>query len=87
MLSLMLELRLVLKAIVAREAARQLAALPVIEDASDVLACNAGHGGKVGLPDLLTDDLTGRTNFGSFATWAAIPHLSGYYCVADQIKS
>src|SRR5215831_13708072 len=63
MLSLMLELHLVLKAIVAREAAHQLVALPVIEDAGDVLACNAGHGGEVGLPDLLTDDDPSRPDF------------------------
>ena len=55
-LNLILESRLVLKAIVAGRAAHQLTALPIIEDASDVLACNAGHGGEVGLPDLLTDD-------------------------------
>jgi hypothetical protein len=53
----MLELRLILKAIVARRAAHQLAALPVVEDAGHGFACNAGHGGEVGLLDLLTDGL------------------------------
>src|SRR6516165_3024698 len=59
----MVELRLVLKAIIPRWAAHQLAALPVIEDGGDVLACNAGHGGEVGLLDLLTDDDPSRSDF------------------------
>src|SRR6516164_2673283 len=62
-LNLILESRLVLKAIVAGRAAHQLTALPIIEDASDVLACNAGHGGEVGLPDLLTNDDPSRPDF------------------------
>jgi hypothetical protein len=40
---------------VARQAAHQFAALPVVEDPGHVFACNSGHGGEVGLPDLLTD--------------------------------
>ena len=36
-------------------------ALPVVEDPSQVLACDACHGSKIVLPDLLTDDdPTGR---------------------------
>src|SRR5215472_15715278 len=59
----MLELRPVLKAIVARQAAHQLAALPVVDDPSHVFACNAGHGREIVLPDLLTDDGPSRPNF------------------------
>src|SRR6516225_5494680 len=59
----MLELRPVLKAIVAREAAQQLAVLPVVDDPGDAFACNAGHGGEVDLPDLLTDDDSSRPDF------------------------
>src|SRR4029079_16446150 len=51
-----LQLRLVLQAIVAGQPAYQLATLPVVEDAAHVLARDAGHGGEVGLPDLLADD-------------------------------
>src|SRR6516164_5204611 len=60
-LSLMLQLCLVLKAIIARQAAQYFVALPVVEDPGQVLACDACHGGKIVLPDLLTDhDPTGR---------------------------
>ena len=38
-------------------------ALPVVEDPGDVLADNAGHGGKIILPDLLMDDDPARLNF------------------------
>ena len=62
-LNLIFELRLVLKAIVAREAAQQLAALPVVDDPGDAFACNTGHGGEVDLPDLLTDDDSSRPDF------------------------
>src|SRR6202051_3347859 len=51
-----LQLRLVFEAIIAGQPADQLAALPVVEDAADILARDAGHGGEVALPDLLADD-------------------------------
>jgi hypothetical protein len=63
MLNLMLEDRLILEAIIARRAAHHPVALPVIEDAGDVLACNAGHGGKVVLRDFLTNDDPPRSDF------------------------
>src|SRR5581483_3195961 len=53
---LVLQQALVLKAIVAGKAADQLAPLPVVENAADLLASNAGHGGEVALPDFLADD-------------------------------
>src|SRR6516162_7616620 len=60
-LSLMLQLSLILKAIIARQAAQQFVALPVVEDPSQILACGACHGRQFVLPDLLTDDdPTGR---------------------------
>jgi hypothetical protein len=59
----MFQLCLVLKAIIAGQAAHQLAALPLVEDSGDVLACNAGHRGEVSLPDLLTDDDPPWPNF------------------------
>ena len=55
-LGFMLKLRLVLKAIIARQAADQLAPLPLVEDAAHVLARDAGHGGNVALPDFLAND-------------------------------
>src|SRR6516162_2124226 len=55
-LSLMLQLSLVLKAIIARQAAQYFVALPVVENPGQVLACDAYHGCKIVLPDLLTDD-------------------------------
>src|SRR6516164_6311829 len=62
-LSLMLQLYLVLKAIIARQAAQYFVALPVVEDPGHVLARNAGHGGEIVLPDLLMDDDPARTDF------------------------
>src|ERR1700685_921675 len=50
------ELRIILEAIIARQPAHQLAALPVVEDTADIFARDAGHGGEVALPDLLADD-------------------------------
>ena len=41
----------------------RLRALPVVEDPGDVLADNAGHGGKIILPDLLMDDDPARPDF------------------------
>ena len=57
-LRFVLQLRLVLKAIIAGQAADQLAALPIVEDAADIFAGDAGHGGDVALTDLLADDNT-----------------------------
>src|ERR1700722_5463001 len=54
-LSFALKLCLVFKAIIAGQPADQLAPFPVVEDAADVFACDAGHGGEVGLADLLPD--------------------------------
>ena len=62
-LSLMLQLSLILKAIIARQAAQYFVALPVVEDPGQILACDACHGGKIVLPDLLTDDAPSRPNF------------------------
>src|SRR5580704_2821683 len=55
-LRFVLQLRLVLKAIIAGQAADQLAALPVVEDAADIFAGDAGHRSNVALSDLLADD-------------------------------
>src|SRR5690349_20749897 len=55
-LRFLLQLRLVLKAIITRQTADQLAPFPVVENAADILARNARHGGDIALTDLLTDD-------------------------------
>src|SRR6516164_4271955 len=55
-LGLVLQQHFVLQAIIAGKAADQLAPLPVVEDAADIFTGNAGHGGKIALPDLLADD-------------------------------
>ena len=54
-LSLRLKPRLVLKAIIAGQAAHQLASPPIIENAAEILARNASHSGKVALSNLLVD--------------------------------
>ena len=46
----------VLKAIITGKSADQLATLPIVENATDVLAGDAGHRGKVALPDFLVND-------------------------------
>src|SRR6516225_3067902 len=61
-LGLVLQQRFVLQAIVAGQAADQLAPLPVIEDAADILTGNAGHCGKIALPDLLADQNAASAN-------------------------
>src|SRR3984885_6280528 len=55
-LGFVLQLRLVFEAIISGQPADQLAALPVVEDAADIFARDAGHGGEVALADLLADD-------------------------------
>jgi len=59
----MLELRFILNAIVAGQATHHPVALPVVEDPGHVLARNAGHGGEIVLPNLLTDDDPARRDF------------------------
>ena len=53
--SLRLKPRQVLKAIIARQAAHQLAPPPIIENAAEILARNASHSGKVALSNLLVN--------------------------------
>ena len=53
--SLRLKPRLVLKAIIAGQAAHQLATPPIIENATEILARNASHSGKVALSNLAKD--------------------------------
>jgi hypothetical protein len=53
---LVLELRFIFKAVIARKTTHYSVALPIVEDARHVLARNAGHGGEIVLADLLTDD-------------------------------
>src|ERR1700722_909963 len=57
-----LKLRLVLKAIIAGKVAHQLMALPVVKNAADSFARDAGQGGEVALTDFLTDDDTARAD-------------------------
>jgi hypothetical protein len=54
-LSLGLKPRLVLKAIIAGQAAHQLATPPIIENAAEILARNASHSGKIALSNLLVN--------------------------------
>jgi len=53
--SFLLKLCLVLKAIIAGQAAHQLASPPVIENAAEILARNPRHSGKVTLSNLLVN--------------------------------
>ena len=48
----------VLQAIVAGKTADQLAVHPLLQDAADIFACNAGHCSEVALRDLLPQDDT-----------------------------
>ena len=57
-----LKLRLVLKAIIAGKVAHQLVALPVIKNAADSFARDAGQGGEVALTDLLMNDDAARSD-------------------------
>src|ERR1041385_1417923 len=50
------ESRLVLQAIVAGEPRDDLGAHPIVHNAADILARDAGHGGKVALAHFLADD-------------------------------
>jgi hypothetical protein len=52
-LSLGLKPRLVLKAIIAGQAAHQLATPPIIENAAEILARDPSHSGKIALSNLL----------------------------------
>src|SRR5215471_17179332 len=61
-LGLVLQQRLVLQAIIAGQAADQLAPLPVIENTADVFTGNASHGGKIALSDLLANDDAASAN-------------------------
>jgi hypothetical protein len=54
--------RLVLQAIIAGQACYQLASPPIIEDATDILARNASHSGKIGLSDLLMNYNAARSD-------------------------
>src|SRR5262245_8776613 len=45
---------LVLQAVVTGEPAHQLAVGPILQDAADILASNAGHGAEIALRELLT---------------------------------
>ena len=59
----MLESFLILNAVIAGHATQHFVALPVVEDPGQVLARNAGHGGEIVLPDLLTDDDPPQSDF------------------------
>jgi hypothetical protein len=54
-LSLGLKPRLVLKAIIAGQAAHQLATPPIIENAAEILARDPSHSGKIALSNLLVN--------------------------------
>src|SRR4029077_4017091 len=60
--SFVFQLGLVLEAIIAGQPAHQLAAFPIVEDAADVLAGEAGDAGKMALADLLADDDAARAD-------------------------
>jgi hypothetical protein len=53
--SLRLKPRLVLKAIIARQAAHQLATPPIVENAAEILARDPSHSGKIALSNLLVN--------------------------------
>ena len=53
--SLRLKPRLVLKAIITRQAAHQLASPPIIENAAEILARDPSHSGKIALSNLLVN--------------------------------
>ena len=61
--NLVLELRFILNAVITGQATHYFVALPVVEHPGHVLARNAGHGGEIVLPDLLTDDDPARYDF------------------------
>ena len=59
-LRFVLQLRLVLKAIIAGQTADQLAPFPIVKNAADILSRDARHGGDIALTDFLADDDTAR---------------------------
>src|SRR5262245_18234022 len=61
-LGLVLEQRLVFKAVVAGQPAHQIAPLLVIKDTADIYAGDAGHSGEIALSDLLPDDDAARAD-------------------------
>src|SRR4051812_1318677 len=54
--ALAFQLLLVLEAVIARQPAHQLVADPIVENAADVLAGDARHGGDLALADLLANE-------------------------------
>jgi hypothetical protein len=60
---LVLELRFILDAVIARQATQYFVALPVVEDPGHVLARDAGHGSEIVPPDLLANDDPARPDF------------------------
>src|SRR3984885_9671546 len=61
-LRFVLQLRFVLKAIIAGKTAHQLAPFPIVENAADIFAGDAGHGGDVALADFLPDHHAARAD-------------------------
>src|SRR4029079_48852 len=61
-LRFVLQLRLVLKAIIAGQAADELAPFPIVKNAADILARNARHRGNIALTDFLADDDAARAD-------------------------
>src|SRR5258705_10608676 len=57
-----LERRFVLQAVVAGEPRNVRLARPLLEDAADILARDAGHGGKIALRDLLAHQNAAATH-------------------------
>src|ERR1700759_3115252 len=55
-LGFLAKLEFVFQAVIARQAADELAALPVVEDAADLPAGDPGQRRKIALADLLADD-------------------------------
>jgi hypothetical protein len=54
-LCLFLQLRFVLDAIITRQLADQLAALPIVENAIEIFSRDTRHSGKIPLADLLVN--------------------------------
>jgi hypothetical protein len=59
-------LRFILNAVIAGQATHYFVTLQVVEDSGHVLTRNAGHGGEIIPPNLLTDDDPPRLFAGNF---------------------